>query len=230
MHLSEIFQEPINRLLELTLLRRMSFPQIPARFLILLAVCAFSPMFSAQAMDPPKFESDIARINALWEMTPLSKEMTQFFGSSARKWSYRINNRLPFADPWPPQQGTALVYYIHAVALAPQMRDAEVQAEPWAKIILSKDGTRVEALDVQYKELGPQGVRPLRKDETEVLRYGPEVWEFLSGLIALPSDSAALTVRTRAYYCLALRHSSALGSIYAARHAAFVSWLSCDEK
>jgi hypothetical protein len=208
----------------------MSSPGNSPRFLIFLSALILGQAPSARAMEPPTFESEKPRIDALWEATPLSKEMTQFFGSSARKWTYRINNRLPFPDPWPPRQDTALVYYIHAVALTPQIRDAEVQSEPWAKITLSKNGTKIEPLDVQYRELGTQGVRPLRKDEIEILKYGPEVWEFLSGLNALPPDSDALTAKTRAYYCLSLRINTALRSIYAFRHPAFVTWLSCNEK
>ncbi len=198
------------------------------RFLILLFALTVGQAPPARAMEPLTFESDKPRIDELWAATPLSKEMTQFFGSSARKWTYRIDNRLPFPDPWPPQQDTALVYYIYAVALTPQIRDAEVLAEPWAKITLSKDGTRVEPLDIEYQELGTQGVRPLRKDEIEILKYGPEVWGFLSGLHALPSDSDELAVKTRAYYCLSLRNGSALRNIYASRHAAFVTWLNCN--
>ena len=49
--------------------------------------------------------------------------------------------------------------------------------------------SEVEPLDVQYKELGTQGVRPLRKGEFEILKYGSEVWAFLSGPNALRSDS-----------------------------------------
>jgi hypothetical protein len=216
--------------LGLILPHRMSLPQNFARLLILLVTCAFGYGISAQAMEPPTFESDKPRIDQLWAATPLAKEMTEFFGSSALKWVYRVNNGLPFPDPWPPKQDTTLVYYIHAVAMAPHIRDAEVQAEPWARVMLSKNGTKVEPLDVQYKELGTQGVRPLRRDEIEILKYGPEVWKFLSGLNALPSDSDALTVRTRAYYCLSLRNSSLLRNIYASRHVAFVTWLSCNEK
>jgi hypothetical protein len=205
-------------------------PQNVASVLILLVACAFGYGISAPAMEPPTFESDKQRIDELWTATPLAKEMAEVFGTNGRKWAYRVNNTLPFPDPWPPKQGTTLVYYIHAVAMTPHIRDAEVQAEPWARVMMSKSGIKVEPLDVQYKELGTQGVRPLRRDEIEILKNGPEVLEFLSGLSELPSDSDALTARTRAYYCLSLRNRSILRNVYAFRHVAFVTWLSCNEK
>jgi len=208
----------------------MASPRKSAGYLVLLLACVIGHATGVRAMEPPAFESDRPRIDELWAATPLSREMTKFFGSSARKWTYRINNRLPFPDPWPPRQGAVLVYYIHAVALAPHLRDAEVQAEPWAKVTLSKNGSKVEPLDVEHKELGTQGVRPLRKDEIEILKYGPEVWGFLSELNALPSDSDALSAKTRAYYCLSLRINPGLGVIYASRQAAFVDWLGCKER
>jgi hypothetical protein len=167
--------------------------------------------------DPPAFESDKPRIDELWAATPLSKEITQFFSADARKWTYRINNWLPFPDLWPPRQNTALVYYIHATALTAQIRDGELQSEPWAKITLSRGGTIVEPLDGHYRELGTQGVRPITRDEIEALKYGVEVREFLSGLNALPTDGDTFVAKTRLYYCLSLRSSSMLRSAYASR-------------
>jgi len=182
-------------------------------------------------MKPPTFESHKPQIDQLWAQTPLAKQMTEVFDSSVPKWTYRMNNGLPFPDPWPPEQNTKFVYYIHAVASAPHISGAEVQAEPWARITLSKNGSsNVEPLAIQYKELGRQGVRPVRSDEIEIMKHGEAVWEFLGALDALPSDTDVLIVRTRAYYCLWLRNNSLLGNVYASRHVAFVTWLNCEKK
>jgi hypothetical protein len=182
---------------------------------------------AAHAAELPLFEAQVQRIDQLWSATPLAQETTQAFGAGVRKWSYRINDALPFPEIWPPGPDLVLVYYIHALAVNPQLRDAEVQAEPWARILVAKNGAQVQALDVAYRELGRQGVRPLRQDEIEILQRGPQIRDYVAGLRELPSDRDSLAVMTRAYYCLALRISPALGDIYASRHAAFVAWLGC---
>jgi hypothetical protein len=180
---------------------------------------------------PPAFDSLQPRLEALWENTPWAVGTVEHQGKTFRKWFFRINKLLPFPDPWPPAAGGSLVFYVHAVQFTTNPAGAEIQWEPWARIIQRRNGElQVEALPVSFRKLGSQGVRPLRSEEIAVLAYEEEVFRFVGGIESLPDEGDVRSEKTRAWYCQWLLNNGLLAAVYEAYHPGFYAWLRCASK
>ncbi|MFP2908910.1 hypothetical protein ACLESD_28445 [Pyxidicoccus sp. 3LFB2] len=171
---------------------------------------------------PPDSAEIVAKVTALaeqkWKETLALKKGNPadaaFIG-----WQTRLSDPFPMA--WPSVEQT-LVFYALARGMNPMvLRDGEYVGPTWARIIYSARNHQAELtlLDDRLESRGVQGVRPLRREEFEVLKRKP--LELL-----LRERTADEEQQLKAYYCL----QRSLGNIppeAVAAHADFFQWLDC---
>ncbi|WP_225413964.1 hypothetical protein [Stigmatella hybrida] len=134
-------------------------------------------------------------------------------------WDTRLSDPLPMT--WPLVEPT-FAFYAYARGMNPmRLRDGEFVGPTWARITWSTHGQKLELirLDTRLTSHGVQGVRPLRKEELEILRVKP--LEVLLGPRTKAEDQ-----QLKSYYCL----QRSVGNIppeAVTAHAAFFEWLGC---
>jgi hypothetical protein len=124
-----------------------------------------------------------------------------------------------FPAEFPAKSGTLLVCYGFAYGTNfTRLRDGAYVLSPWAKVATnpSAGASRVELLGPP-KQLGIQGVRPLRKEETEILQT-PDVERHLLE----PHPPAAV----KAYYRLWIANNAVLAGALQSAHKSFFDWAS----
>ena len=155
-------------------------------------------------------------------MKPLSPEIPPIPGEF---WEPRIFPGIPVT--WPPQKGLAdLDFYASAAGRnLSQLIDGEYYSNPWGRV---RADLRVPRFDFQLLTEAPvragiQGVRPLLKEEVQIL--GDSVVQVdLASALADGMLSPELAVRVRAYYGLFFRNHG-VGSAIRLLHPAFSDWV-----
>lgn len=118
-------------------------------------------------------------------------------------WSHRVSPGFPCS--WPVKERGPLCYYAYAAAFDPQLADGERIAAPWARVTVERNNPpKAELLTKAVKELGIQGVRPLKKGETEILK----------------TDS-------KGFYCLWAGTNGVIAAELRKIHPEFFEWLGC---
>ena len=146
------------------------------------------------------------------------------------------NGRLTPAFPcdWPVQKGAMLCYYAYAYTLDPRLADGERIAQAWGKVTVapSVEGKpEFKILLKEVKELGIQGVRPLRKEEIEIIKTADSVEQTLvkwmsSGEKIVNSDLKSF----KDFYCLWIQNNGVIAQEIQKFHPDFFGGLGCGKK
>jgi hypothetical protein len=171
---------------------------------------------------PPDAAEILAKATALAEqqwkeslaLKPGNPADASFIG-----WETRLT--APFPMAWPSVEQTFAFYAVARGMNPGVLRDGEYVGPTWARITCSAQGLKLELtlLDTRLESRGVQGVRPLRREEMEILKLKP-----LDALLG--ARTAATDAQLKAYYCL----QRSLGNIppeAVTAHAAFFTWLDC---
>jgi hypothetical protein len=144
-------------------------------------------------------------------------------------WQYRISP--PFPSCWPPDASLQLIYYVYAGGLSPSsLVDGEYVAAPWGRVEVDRKGKNSPQfilLTSKIKEIGIQGVRPLREEEKATYENRESAEAFLANLTALPDKNDKSAVELRRYYCMWAKFNGAMIPELRSLHKGFFQWLDC---
>jgi hypothetical protein len=137
---------------------------------------------------------------------------------------------LPVPARWPPAGPTELVFHVYAVGFDPSLRDGEIVLSTWALATLTPGASvaDVRPLRRPTRELGVQGVRPLRAEERAALARRATAESALRRLARegrTPGGADADEVRR--YACAWLAMNGTIAAELKASVPAYFAWLAC---
>jgi hypothetical protein len=135
----------------------------------------------------------------------------------------------PVPARWPPQGPTALVFHVYAAVFDPGLRDAERILSSWALATLEPGAAEasVRTLRRPTRELGIQGVRPLRPDEQAALSGRDTAETALAQLAREGRADGPEAAEVRRYYCAWLAANGVFAEELRGASPAFFDWLAC---
>lgn len=178
--------------------------------LTVLTVCfALLPFGFATTRPTSVISDDIQeKIHREWAMVSQKEQ--------GKGWSYRMS--LPLPSVWPLKKDTGQTFYVYAADVL-RIMDAEVVAEPWAKVVVSGDKQELVVISKALKELGPQGVHPVSKAETAGEACGQMPKEYDKNLASHGYN--------RDYYCRWICNNRVIADNLRRAHEDFFRGLNC---
>jgi hypothetical protein len=139
-------------------------------------------------------------------------------------WSYRLTPPLP--EAWPPDGLPTLLAYAYPCGFSPQLRDAERVGAPWARVEREKDSwLRWTLLCEEIREMGIQGVWPLRAEELAVLQGSSSAPAALGAMTQIHQDGGPIADLVRAFYGHWLRCNGVIARHLQEQHRDFFDWV-----
>lgn len=137
----------------------------------------------------------------------------------------------PVPAAWPPQGPTALVFHVYTAVFDPSLRDGERIQSSWALATL-EPGAREASLRTlrrPTRDLGIQGVRPLKADEQAALSVTrrDRAEEALARLASEGRADGPEVAEVRGYYCAWLSVNGVIAGELRDAGAGFFAWLAC---
>lgn len=173
-------------------------------------------------------EKQVAGTDIQKEATALFKDLEK---GSDMVWSLALTPALPAA--WPPAPGgqTPWIRYAYARGrkFPPEgLADAERISAPWLRIemLAGRPEARFVLLATGLQPVSIQGVRPLRKEEADVLFRSQEYDVPPASLPQSFSPDDPRLAPLRAYYRLWLQTNGAVAELIKANHVKFFEWIS----
>jgi hypothetical protein len=143
-------------------------------------------------------------------------------------WSWRLSP--PFPSEWPLGQESRLVFYAYAEGFDINVMDGVRVAAPWALVEAPVSGGAmlvVTPLADSIRELGIQGVRPLRADEVGSCTAGTSDEEVFATVQASPEESEKARPGLSARYAFWSKYNGVIAEWIRSRNEAFFAWLRC---
>ena len=186
-------------------------------------VCSSGP-----AMNPNDIKKQVeaaeALVKAEWrKIKEPAGPPGQFVG-----WSPAVSPALPAA--WPPDGKGQIHYYAYAYGFRPSLSDAQVVGAPWARVTVDATGRaspRLGILTRKVKEIGIQGVRPLRTDEIPVAKSYDAVEAELYKLSRQTSLANIDTSAIKRYFRHWCDTNGTMAEQIRPLHKAFFDWVGC---
>lgn len=135
----------------------------------------------------------------------------------------------PVPARWPPQGPTALVFHVYAAVFDPGLRDAERVLSSWALATLEPGAAEasLRTLRKPTRELGIQGVRPLRAEEQQALATRDAAEAALARLAREGRAEGPEAAPVRRYYCAWLSVNGVFAEELRGASPGFIEWLAC---
>jgi hypothetical protein len=136
----------------------------------------------------------------------------------------------PVPARWPPQGPTALVFHVYAAVFDPGLRDAERVLTSWALATLEPGAVEasLRTLRKPSRELGVQGVRPLRPEERQALATRDAAEGALAQMASEGRAEGAEAAEVRRYYCAWLSANGVFAGELRGASPEFFDWLGCQ--
>ncbi len=137
----------------------------------------------------------------------------------------------PVPAAWPPQGPTALVFHVYTAVFDPSLADGERIQSSWGLATL-EPGAReasLRTLRQPTRELGLQGVRPLKAAEQAALSVASRD-RAEAALALLASEGRAAgpeAADVRGYYCAWLSVNGVIAGELRDASPGFLAWLGC---
>jgi hypothetical protein len=143
-------------------------------------------------------------------------------------WEYQLTPPIPAA--WPPDGQGVVYYYAFAYGTRMDLRDAQLVAVPWARITVDGESTpRLEILEKEIKQVGIQGVRPLRKEEIEIFAQRAAVEEQIRKLATKTFLAGIDPQPLREFFQFWCSTHGVVAEQLRPRHPQFFAWVGCKQ-
>jgi hypothetical protein len=145
-------------------------------------------------------------------------------------WDYSVSPAFP--SVWPPDPNLILVYYVYAHGQSPRsLVDGIYVAAPWARVevdVKREMSPKFKLLSNKIKEIGIQGVRPLREEEAAIFEKKESAEAFLGNLTTLPDETEKAAAELKKYHCTWAELNGAIVPEIRPLHKEFFKWLHCE--
>jgi hypothetical protein len=119
-------------------------------------------------------------------------------------------------------------YYAFAYGMRIDLKDAQLVAAPWARITSEGESTpRLEILEQEIKQIGVQGVRPLRKEEIKMFDQRAAIEEQIQTLSMKTSLHATDAKRLKEFFQLWCSTHGVIAEQLQPKHPEFFDWVGC---
>lgn len=140
-------------------------------------------------------------------------------------WSPRLTPAFP--KSWPPNGHAEVVIFAYAGGMKIGLVDAEQQSSPWGMFLFT---TPVQSdfsfVTSKVENLGPQGVRPIGKEEIAKLDKKNLAAQELAKLVA-QKDPGKPSSDLQEFYCLWTRLNGTIRSSLPGPTQGFLKWVGC---
>lgn len=195
--------------------------------LVVLAVWLTTPLPEA-AMEPQSPRQEVESIiKVSWANIksglPAPRSFNEFVS-----WDYAIAPAIPAA--WPPDGKGVVYYYTFAYGSNPaRLVDGQFVAAPWAqvKVDVARGAPELEILSKGIKEIGIQGVRPLREEEIKIFNQRAAVEEQIQTLSRKTSLHAIDAKRLKEFFQLWCSTNGVIAEELRRKHPQFFEWVGC---
>ena len=141
-------------------------------------------------------------------------------------WDYEITPAIPAS--WPPDGKGVVYYYAYAYGMRMNLMDAQLVAAPWGRIIWDgKSVPRLEILEKEIKQIGTQGVRPLRKEEIKMFDQRAAVEEQIRNLASRTSLAGIDSKPLRQFFQFWCSTNGVIAEQLRPQHPEFFDWVGC---
>lgn len=185
------------------------------RTLILAAALASG---AAAAAGPMNDIPVIAKAKAALEGVFQKKGLAGKGDGDRSSWSVGLSPVFPAS--WPP--GGACVVYGYARAFGFHLSDAELAGGLWAEARIAGGEVRVENVREAVKELGPQGFRPIGKDDPAITLH-----EVAQRKVLAARSLRDLDDEVRRFYCQWRSYNGVIAREIEPLQKPFFEWLGC---
>jgi hypothetical protein len=144
-------------------------------------------------------------------------------------WEYQLTPAIPAA--WPPDGKGIVYYYAFAYGTRMDLRDAQPVAAPWARITSGgQSAPRLEILKKEIKQIGIEGVRPLRQEEIKIFDQRATVDGEIRNLASKTSLAGIDPKRVRQFFQFWCSTHGVIAEQLRPRHPQFFAWVGCKQR
>jgi hypothetical protein len=167
-------------------------------------------------------------IKAEWTKIDPTRAMAKSI-DEFKSWSFAVTPPIPAA--WPPDGKGVVYYYAYAYGMNPsRLADGEWIAAPWARVKVDATGqaaSQLEMLTKGIKEVGIQGVRPLRDEEIKTLDQQAAVEEQIQTISKKTSLRGIDAKPLKQFFQLWCSTNGVIVEQLRSKHPQFFDWVGC---
>jgi len=167
-------------------------------------------------------------IKAEWTKIDPTRAMAKSI-DEFKSWSFAVTPPIPAA--WPPDGKGVVYYYAFAYGMNPsRLADGEWIAAPWARVKVDATGQaapQLEMLTKGIKEVGIQGVRPLRDEEIKTLDQQAAVEEQIQTISKKTSLRGIDAKPLKQFFQLWCSTNGVIVEQLRSKHPQFFDWVGC---
>jgi len=149
-----------------------------------------------------------------------NEEIKKTPNSEFRRFPWQVNLSPIFPAAWPPE-GKSVIYG-YARAFDTGLHDAERVGNIWAEARLSGEAVKIEAVHAAIEDLGPQGFRPIGRDDPVIALN-----EIAQDRLLAAKSEKDFDEDVRKFYCRWRRYNGVIAAKIEPLQQGFFGWLAC---